>query len=133
MFHAIQQNENIMTVGFQEEVRPYYAISNVLILPSYREGFPNAVLQAGAMGLPSIVSDICGCNEIVSNEKNGLVVPKKNEKALELAMLELMSNQTLYNVLKSNARKNIEEKFDKILVWEELKKEYEKNLSNNNY
>lgn len=133
MLHMMHQNKNIIKVGYQEEVRKYFAMSHVFVLPSYREGFPNAVLQAGAMGLPSIVSDICGCNEIVSNEKNGLVVPKKNEKALELAMLELMSNQTLYNVLKSNARKNIEEKFDKILVWKELKKEYEKNLSNNNY
>ena len=124
MLHIIHQNKNIIKVGYQEEVRPYFAMSNVFVLPSYREGFPNAVLQAGAMGLPSIVTDICGCNEIVSDGNNGLIVPKKNEKAIELAMVELMDNQALYDVLKSNARKNIEEKFDKTFVWEELEKEY---------
>ena len=124
MLHIIHQNKNILKVGYQEEVRPYFAMSNVFVLPSYREGFPNAVIQAGAMELPSIVTDICGCNEIVSDGNNGLIVPKKNEKAIELAMVELMDNQALYDVLKSNARKNIEEKFDKTFVWEELEKEY---------
>ncbi len=124
MLHIIHQNKNIIKVGYQDEVRSYFAMSHVFVLPSYREGFPNAVLQAGAMGLPSIVTDICGCNEIVSDRKNGLIVPKKDEKAIELAMLELMGNQVLYEVLKNNARNNIEKNFDKTIVWEELEKEY---------
>ena len=44
------------------------------MFPSYREGFPNVVMQAGAMGLPSVVSDINGCNEIIENNINGLVI-----------------------------------------------------------
>lgn len=128
MFHAMQQNENIITVGFQEEVRPYYAISNVLILPSYREGFPNAVLQAGAMGLPSIVSDISGCNEIIEHEVNGLLVPKKNHIELQKAMEKMLYNPSLLKEFYQNARNKIVKSFDKNFVWQELKKEYENAL-----
>ena len=128
MFHTIQQNENIITVGFQEEVRPYYAISNVLILPSYREGFPNAVLQAGAMGLPSIVSDISGCNEIIEHEVNGLLVPKKNHIELQKAMEKMLYNTSLLKEFYQNARNKVVKSFDKNFVWQELKKEYENAL-----
>ena len=129
MFHTIQQNENIITVDFQEEVRPYYAISNVLILPSYREGFPNAVLQAGAMGLPSIVSDISGCNEIIEHEVNGLLVPKKNHQELQKTMEKILVTPNFLESLQKNARNRVAESFDKSLVWKELKKEYEKALN----
>src|SRR5690606_3688886 len=61
----INANPNIIAVGFQKDVRPYFAVSQALVFPSYREGFPNVVMQAGAMGLPGIVSDINGCNEII--------------------------------------------------------------------
>ena len=63
--NEIKNNEAIIYAGFQTDVRPYFATSNALVFPSYREGFPNVVMQAGAMGLPSIVTDINGCNEII--------------------------------------------------------------------
>ena len=62
----IESNPHIIAAGFQRDVRPYFAISDVLAFPSYREGFPNVVMQAGAMGLPCIVTDINGCNEIIT-------------------------------------------------------------------
>jgi len=61
----IRNNPKIITTGFQKDVRPYFAISDTLVFPSYREGFPNVVMQSGAMGLPGIVSNINGCNEII--------------------------------------------------------------------
>lgn len=129
MFHSIHQNENIITVGFQGEVRQYYAISNVLMLPSYREGFPNAVLQAGAMGLPSIVSDISGCNEIIEHEVNGLLVPKKNHHELQKAMEKMYKNPEFLLNLKKNTRNKVIQSFDKNLVWQCLLKEYNQNLN----
>jgi glycosyltransferase involved in cell wall biosynthesis len=69
-----------MEIGYQEEVRPYFAMANVFVLPSYREGFPNAVLQAGAMNLPSIVTDISGANEIIQQNENGIIIPQKIKK-----------------------------------------------------
>lgn len=124
MFHIIRHNANIITVGYQEEVRPYYAMSDVFVLPSYREGFPNAVLQAGAMSLPSIVTDISGCNEIIVEGENGLIIPPKNQNELERAMLRLIEDHELRSLLKENARAMVITRFDKNLVWEELRKEY---------
>ena len=69
---SIKNNIGIISTGYQKDVRPYFAIANALVFPSYREGFPNVVMQAGAMGLPSIVTDINGCNEIIQAKKNGL-------------------------------------------------------------
>ena len=74
----INNNENIISVGYQKDVRPYFSISNCLVFPSYREGFPNVVMQAGSMSLPSIVTDINGCNEIIENNVNGKVIKVKN-------------------------------------------------------
>jgi glycosyltransferase involved in cell wall biosynthesis len=75
----IEKNTSIIHTGYQEDVRPFYAMSDVLTFPSYREGFPNVVLQAGAMDLPSIVTDINGCNEIITSGFNGEIIPKKDQ------------------------------------------------------
>src|SRR5205823_15089663 len=79
---SIEHDPDICHIGFQEDVRSYLAISHALVFPSYREGFPNVPMQAGCMDLPSIVTDINGCNEIIENGKNGLVIPVKDPAAL---------------------------------------------------
>lgn len=122
----IESNSNIISVGYQNDVRPYFAISDALVFPSYREGFPNVVLQAGAMGLPSIVSNINGCNEIIEDTKNGLIIPVKNQEAIYQAMVKIMLNKTM----KKNARDMIANRFEQKVVWEALLKEY-KMLENN--
>lgn len=65
----INYNESIISVGFQKDISPYLAILDTLIFPSYREGFPNVVMWASAMGFTSIITNINGCNEIVIKEK----------------------------------------------------------------
>ena len=68
-------NPNIKFHGFQSNVEEWLSASDVLVFPSYREGFPNVPLQAAVLGIPIIATDINGCNEIVANGKNGLLVP----------------------------------------------------------
>ena len=104
-------------------------MANVLVFPSYREGFPNVVMQAGAMGLPSIVSDINGCNEIIKNNINGIIVPVKNNTILQQSMEKLLLEKGLYLKLKENARVQIESKYDQKFIWNEILEEY-KNLDN---
>ncbi|WP_431160420.1 glycosyltransferase family 4 protein [Flagellimonas beolgyonensis] len=89
----IESNDSIISVGWQADVRPFFAISNALAFPSYREGFPNVVMQACTMGIPSIVSDINGCNELIRHNKNGLIVPVKDVEALTKAMAELITTK----------------------------------------
>ena len=121
----INQNKDIISAGFQQDVRPFFAISDALIFPSYREGFPNVVMQAGAMGLPSIVSDINGCNEIIVEGENGLIIPPKNVEKLKEKMLTLARDKNLYIKLKENSRRMIENRYEQSVVWKALLEEYE--------
>ena len=121
----INQNKDIISAGFQQDVRPFFAISDALAFPSYREGFPNVVMQAGAMGLPSIVSDINGCNEIIVEGENGLIIPSKNVEKLKEKMLTLARDKNLYIKLKENSRRMIENRYEQSVVWKALLEEYE--------
>ena len=121
----INQNKDIISAGFQQDVRPFFAISDALAFPSYREGFPNVVMQAGAMGLPSIVSDINGCNEIIVEGENGLIIPPKNVEKLKEKMLTLARDKNLYTKLKENSRRMIESRYEQSVVWNALLEEYE--------
>ncbi len=124
--NEIEKNPNIISVGFQKDVRPYFAISNCLVFPSYREGFPNVVMQAGAMGLPSIVSDINGCNEIIEEGVNGTIIPVKNVDALYQAMRKMMGDNNFRNLLQQNARPMIVSRYKQQVVWEAILAEYKK-------
>lgn len=126
---TIDYNKNIISVGYQNDVRPYFAISDALAFPSYREGFPNVVMQAGAMELPAIVSDINGCNEIIIDGNNGLIIPSKDEEALLSAMILIAEDDKLYRDLKQNARPMIESRYEQSIVWKDLLEEYKINLS----
>lgn len=121
---AINENEAIISVGFQQDVRPYFAIADCLAFPSYREGFPNVVMQAGAMGLPSVVSDINGCNEIVIEGENGMIIPVKDATVLKDAMLRMVEDVEFYKKLKANARHLITSRFEQELVWDAILEEY---------
>ena len=120
----IQQNSNIISTGYQKDVRDYFALAKVLVFPSYREGFPNVVLQAEAMGLPCIVSNINGCNEIVTNNYNGIIIPVKNEITIFDAMQLLQEDAVLYHSLQCRTRSSIENRFDQHIVWKALMEEY---------
>ncbi|RTY92291.1 glycosyltransferase family 4 protein [Flavobacterium sp. GT3R68] len=122
----IKQHKNIISVGFQNDIRPYLAIADVLVFPSYREGFPNVVLQAGAMGLPAIVTDINGCNEIVIDNLNGIIIPAKDSKAVQDAMQKLLQDTDLRNHLQQQSRNLIISRYEQKLVWEALLLEYRK-------
>ncbi|TRX37107.1 glycosyltransferase family 4 protein [Flavobacterium restrictum] len=121
----IAHHKNIISVGFQEDIRPYLAISDALVFPSYREGFPNVVLQAGAMGLPAIVTNINGCNEIIKDGQNGIIIPVKNSDAIEKVFFKLMKDKQLFKFLQSNARPMITSRFEQKEIWKLLRAEYQ--------
>jgi len=123
---AINHCTGIISVGYQQDVRPYLAISCVLVFPSYREGFPNVVMQAGAMELPSIVSDINGCNEIIIQNKNGLIIPPKSEQQLLDALQLILDDEALRLKMKNNSRGMIVERYEQNVVWRALLGEYQK-------
>jgi glycosyltransferase involved in cell wall biosynthesis len=122
----ITTKKNIISVGFQKDVRPYLAISNCLAFPSYREGFPNVVMQAGAMGLPSIVTNINGCNEIIIEGENGTIIPVKDTDALYQAMRKMTHHNDYRTQLQQNARPMIVSRYEQKVVWEAILAEYKR-------
>lgn len=108
----IEDNSCILAVGNQKDVRPWLAASDALVFPSYREGFPNVVIEAGAMGLPSIVTDINGSREIIQDGVNGLIVPSKNEDALLKEMERLVEDAALASYLASHARRLVASRYE---------------------
>lgn len=95
-----------------------------MVYPSYSEGFPNVVMQAGSIGLPSIVSDINGCNEIIENNFNGKVIEVKSVSALYDAMLELYTDKQLYKEITEKTRNIIKQRYERKLFWGLLLSEY---------
>lgn len=120
----IERNPNIITVGFQPDVRPYFSISDALVFPSYREGFPNVVLQAGAMELPAIVTNINGCNEIITDGENGNIIPVKDQNAIVSAMNAIRQDKAAFEKMQQNARPAIASRYEQNLVWQAIRDEY---------
>lgn len=114
----IADNDGIEAVGVKrgEDLLAYYAAADCFVFPSYREGFPNTVLEAGAMGLPSVVTDINGSREIINNGYNGLIVPPRDEQALFEAMTEMLENTEKRKKMATNARPLIAQRFEASFV-----------------
>ncbi|MDB4902493.1 MAG: glycosyl transferase group 1 [Mucilaginibacter sp.] len=129
----IEENSKIISVGYQSDVRKYFAISNALVFPSYREGFPNVPMQAGCFNLPCIVTNINGCNEIIEDEKNGLIIPVKDTEELKVAMERMMNDKLLYLQLKESARKMIIDRYEQSDFWFLLLDEYHTHLKEHGF
>ena len=119
----IKKNKNILLTGYKNDVRPYLSIGNCFVFPSYREGFPNVLMQAGAMDLPCIATNINGCNEIIKDNINGFLIPPKNIDALVKAMQKIMDKKLIIKLSK-NSRLMVKEKYDQKYFWKKLLIEY---------
>ncbi len=114
----IERNPAIESVGSKrgEELLAYYAAADCFVFPSYREGFPNTVLEAGAMGLPSIVTDINGSREIIVEGENGVIIPSHDTNALFDAMLKMMRDKEAREKMAGNARQMIASRYEQGFV-----------------
>lgn len=101
---------------YGDDLLAYYAASDCFVFPSYREGFPNTVLEAGAMDLPSIVTDINGSREIIENGVNGIIIPSKDIHALYQGMEQMVVDVEKRSVMMANARSMIAERFEQSFV-----------------
>lgn len=145
----IHNNSHIESIGpkSDDDLIAYYAASDSFVFPSYREGFPNTVMEAGAMGLPCIVTDINGSREIISGappslvggehevtnvpisvKQNGIIIPSKDVEALYEAMKRMIKDDKMRESLVANARSMIEERFEQGFVRKCLYEYYEQVL-----
>ena len=128
----ISENEAIEAVGAKigDELMAYYAAADCFVMPSYREGFPNTVMEAGAMELPSIVTDINGSREIIKEGINGMIVHPRNEGSLHDAMRAMMLSKVDRERMAGNARKMIADRFEQGFVRKCLYDFYDEILGN---
>ena len=121
----MRSNQNIIQVGFQKDVRPYLGVSSLFVLPSYREGLPNSLLEAGSFGIPLLATDINGCNEIIRDRENGILIKPKSVDSLVDGISLLVENKQLYNRIKKSVRESIKTRYSQISFWKSLKNELE--------
>jgi len=111
-------------MGFCKEPERFMAISDVLCIPSYREGFGTVVIEAGALGIPAIGTKIYGLTDAIVDGETGILVEPKNVNQLVDAMKSLVTNKPLRDVLGENAKKRAIDKFDSQKHGELLIKDY---------
>lgn len=117
-------NSAIINVGFQKDVRPFFKMMTVFVFPSYREGFGVSLMEAAAMGVPAISSNIIGCNEIIKEGYNGVLIPPKSVEALLKAMEMVLVNKDKIDEMSLVCRSYVEEKYEQKKVWEAILEEY---------
>lgn len=119
-----EHDEAVRFVGYQTDVRPFLLAADALAFPSFREGFPNVVMQAGAMSLPLLVTDISGCTDIVTDGENGIVIPPRDAQALTEKMEYLMLHPEECRKMAEAARPSITSRYEQKDVWQALLKMY---------
>jgi glycosyltransferase involved in cell wall biosynthesis len=110
--------------GRRADMPQLYALMDVLVLPSHREGFPRTPMEASLMGVPSVVTDVRGCREAVEHGQNGLIVPLGDIPALSQAIVTLLTDRPLARRLGETGRRMARARFDERQVFHTVKKEY---------
>ncbi len=115
LYQQSLKKENIIYVGPVPNAAKYFAVFDFLMLPSYREGFGMTVLEAAAMGVPSIISNIKGPTDLIRDGYNGLVCEVKSVDSLQEVMEKgLAMNDDEYGIMCENAYQEVLEKFDAV-------------------
>lgn len=121
---TIRTNPHIIEAGIQRDVRSYLKAMNLFVFPSYREGFGIVLMEAAAMNIPGISSDIIGCNEIIEDGINGFLIPVKDKEALLTKMTFALENRGVIDAMSKNTRKIISSKFEQRQLWNKIMEHY---------
>ena len=128
----IESNSHIHETGFQSDVEAYLVCCTLLVLPSYREGFPNTPLQASAMEKPVISTKITGVVDAVKDGVTGLLVPASDHVSLAEKIKMLLADENLRNRLGKSGREWVEGNFKREKIWDELERVYRNGFSSYN-
>lgn len=122
---VIQENEGIIKTGYvgYAEIEYYYALMNVFVLASYREGFPTSVLEASSMGLPVITTRATGCIDSIIDGETGIFV-NHDDKELLSALTSFYENEDNRMMMGARGRQFVIDNFNQELVWKEKEKLY---------
>ena len=108
----IKESDYIVECGKQKDVRPFIKASKLLLLPSYREGFGQVLVEANSLGVPVVASRIVGCKNVVSEGVNGLLCNPRDEKSLYECVSRLLEDKKFYLSIKEQCRAYAIDRFD---------------------
>lgn len=128
--NIINSNKHIYAIGRRTDVRPYLMDADAFVFPSYREGFGMVLIEANSMGIPAISSDIIGCNEIIIEGENGVLIPSRNEEALYIKMREWLEHPEEVKRMSAICRNTIVKRFNRSDVWNLYLKEFLRLVAN---
>lgn len=112
-------------LGHVDDMRELLAETDIFVLPSYREGLPRSLIEAGACGLPLIATDVPGCKDVITDGQDGLLVPARDAPALANAIWRLAVNNDLARRLGLAARERVVRSFDETIVIDRTLEVYE--------
>jgi glycosyltransferase involved in cell wall biosynthesis len=116
----LTNNKSIIAVGHQKDVRKFLAVSDIFVFPSYREGFPQALMQASAMSLPSVATNINGCNEIIQDGISGILIQPKNIEDITTACSKLIEDKNVRKTMGQSAYVHVAHNFEQSNLWKNI-------------
>ncbi|MFT4849068.1 MAG: glycosyltransferase involved in cell wall biosynthesis [Sediminicola sp.] len=111
-----EEGDYVKWIGYRKDMVAVYAESDIVILPSYREGMPKTLIEACAIGRPIITTDAIGCRECVDEGVNGLKVPVRSTSELAEAISRLVDDSNLRSIMGTASRIKAEKEFDQKAV-----------------
>jgi glycosyltransferase involved in cell wall biosynthesis len=114
----IDHHPRIRLAGWQTDTAPFYQAFDIFVLPSFREGLANTLLEAGAMGLPTVTTDAIGCRDVVRDGQTGFCTPIRDVARLAEGLATLVQDARLRNEFGAAARRWVEANYDQRKVWD---------------
>ena len=112
----IREREYVVGIKYQSKMKNIYLKSDIVVLPTWREGLSRALLEAGSMEIPIITTNVPGCKDIVLHKKTGLLINKEDPESIKKAITFLMNNKTLCEKFGKNVRSHIEKNFTNEII-----------------
>lgn len=117
--NRIKSHPQITVTGFVADTAPYYHVMDIFAFPSYREGLPNAPLEAAMAGIPTVGFRATGVVDVILDGKTGMIVPTRSDTALAAALLPLLLNDSLRQSMGRAAQTWVINNYDATVVWEQ--------------
>lgn len=122
---SLLSDGSISSLGYIEDPAIAFAASDLLVLPSYREGLPTVILEAAAAGTPAVATDVTGCSDAVLNGTTGRLIPARNPGALAAAVIDLLQDPQTRRTMGMAARDRVKREFSPRRLWTSYLQEYE--------